>query len=40
MMTVQQYFELKMGIKLQGPDLPCVWVGSRDKRNVVYMEVT
>lgn len=38
-MTVQQYFELKFGKKLQYPDLPCVWVGSRQKRNMVPMEV-
>ena len=39
MVTVQQYFEQKIGIKLVRLDLPCVWVGSRDKRNLVPMKV-
>jgi len=39
MVTVQQYFEKKLGKKLQHPNLPCVWVGSREKRNLVPMEV-
>ena len=38
--TVQQYFEKKMGKKLSRPDLPCVWVGAKDKKNLVPMEVT
>lgn len=37
--TVQQYFEDKLKIKLQYPNLPCVWVGSREKKNLVPMEV-
>ena len=39
MITVQEYFEDKLKTKLQFPDLPCVWVGSRDKKNYVPMEV-
>ena len=37
--TVQQYFEQKYGKKLKFPHLPCVWVGSREKKNLVPMEV-
>uniref|UniRef100_A0A0P5QUR0 Argonaute-2 n=1 Tax=Daphnia magna TaxID=35525 RepID=A0A0P5QUR0_9CRUS len=37
--TVQQYFERKLNMKLQYPHLPCVWVGSREKRNLVPMEL-
>ena len=39
MVTVQQYFETKLKIKLKFPSLPCVWVGSREKKNLVPMEV-
>ena len=39
MITVQEYFEDKLKTKLQFPDLTCVWVGSRDKKNYVPMEV-
>ena len=39
MVTVQQYFEKKLGKKLQYPNLPCVWVGAKDKKNLVPMEV-
>ena len=39
MITVQQYFEDKLKTRLQYPDLPCVWVGPRDKKNYVPMEV-
>lgn len=39
LVTVQQYFENKLKVKLQFPGLPCVWVGSRDKKNYVPMEV-
>ncbi|XP_059352742.1 protein argonaute-2-like [Daphnia carinata] len=37
--TVQQYFEKKLNMKLQYPYLPCVWVGSREKKNLVPMEL-
>ena len=37
--SVQEYFETKLKIKLQYPYLPCVWVGSREKKNLVPMEV-
>ena len=37
--TVQQYFESKYKMKLKYPHLPCVWVGSRDKMNLIPMEV-
>ena len=37
--TVQQYFEEMSKKKLQYPNLPCVWVGSKDKKNLVPMEV-
>jgi len=37
--TVQQYFESKYNISLQYPNLPCVWVGSREKKNLVPMEI-
>jgi len=37
--TVQQYFESKYKMKLKYPHLPCVWVGSRDKMNLVPMEI-
>ena len=37
--TVQQYFESKYNIRLKYPNLPCVWVGSREKKNLVPMEV-
>ena len=40
MITVQEYFEKKLNIKLQFPYLPCVWVGSREKNNFVPMEVS
>ena len=39
MVTVQQYFETKLKMKLKFPNLPCVWVGSREKNNLVPMEV-
>jgi len=34
---LQKYFEQK--VTLLCPDLPCVWVGSRDDKNFVFMEV-
>ncbi|XP_046635455.1 protein argonaute-2-like isoform X1 [Daphnia pulicaria] len=37
--TVQEYFEKKLNMKLKYPDLPCVWVGSREKNNLVPMEL-
>jgi len=37
--SVQEYFEEKLKMKLQYPYLPCVWVGSREKKNLVPMEV-
>jgi hypothetical protein len=37
--SVQEYFETKLRTKLQYPYLPCVWVGSREKKNLVPMEV-
>jgi eukaryotic translation initiation factor 2C len=37
--TLQEYFEKILDTKLQYPNLPCVWVGSRDKNNLVPMEV-
>lgn len=39
MVTVQQFFEAKLKMKLKFPNLPCVWVGSREKNNLVPMEV-
>ena len=37
--TVEQYFKEKYGIKLNYPNLPCLWVGSRERNNLVPMEV-
>lgn len=37
--TVEQYFREKYNIRLTRPDLPCIWVGSKDKKNLVPMEV-
>ncbi|XP_046448978.1 protein argonaute-2-like isoform X2 [Daphnia pulex] len=37
--TVQEYFETKLNMKLKYPHLPCVWVGSREKKNLVPMEL-
>ncbi len=39
MITVQQFFEDKLKKKLLYPYLPCVWVGSRERNNLVPMEV-
>jgi len=39
MVLVQEYFETKLKMKLQYPYLPCVWVGSREEKNLVPMEV-
>ena len=38
--TVEQYFAVKYGIKLKYPNLPCVWVGSKERKNLVPMEVS
>ena len=32
MVLVKEYFETKLKMKLQYPYLPCVWVGSREKK--------
>lgn len=39
MISVKDFFEAKLGKRLQYPNLPCLWVGSRDKKNYVPMEV-
>ncbi|CRK93503.1 CLUMA_CG007039, isoform A [Clunio marinus] len=37
-MTVEQYFRMKKGIKLQFPDFPVLWVGSRVRNICLPME--
>ena len=39
MTSVKDFFERKLGIRLRYPNLPCLWVGDRRKRNYVPMEV-
>jgi len=36
--SVVQYFQSQYGVKLKFPNLPCLWVGSRDKNTYIPME--
>ena len=38
--TVQQYFEKMLNIQLKYPSLPCLWVGNKERKNYVPIEVS
>ncbi|XP_043230773.1 protein argonaute-2-like [Amphibalanus amphitrite] len=38
-MTVEQFFSKEYGVQLQYPNLPCLWVGSKNKKIYIPAEV-
>ena len=38
LLTVVQYFERQYGISLKYPNLPCLWVGAKDRTTYIPME--